>query len=120
MIEHVRRLVDQAVVRAVDGFYHGFESFLAHLLRHSVQSVFEEARRIRALGHFFMAFLDKVLQLCKEEQRIGLVFLSPAGVGTGVADRSFGNNLYEQRVVVAIILNAYHVKEVSGCLRVRL
>jgi hypothetical protein len=58
-----------------------------------------------------MAFVYKVLKLCKEKQRVCLVALSPAGVGAFMACWSRGVNLYEQRVVVTVVLYAYQVKE---------
>ena len=90
MVEHVRAFVDKAFGRAIGGFDDKFQSLLAHLLGHAVETVAEKACGVRAFGHLAVALLDEVLQLREEQQRIAIVGLAPAGVGARVANRSFG------------------------------
>ena len=66
-----------------------------------------------------MTLVDEVLQLLEEEQRIALIVLSPAGVGTLVTGRPVGDGLHQQGVVVAVYGHAYQIKEVAAGLTLR-
>ncbi len=46
VVQHVRTLLDEALVGSVDGFDDGLQRFFSYLLRHAVQSVPEKAGRV--------------------------------------------------------------------------
>src|SRR5574344_1840174 len=109
MIKHIGSFINKSVVCAVYSFNNGFQSFFTNFLSHSVQTITKKRSGVGAFRHFFMTFLNEILKFGKEEQRIRLIFFSPAGISTFVTSRSFGMNANEQRVIVAIVLDAYQM-----------
>ena len=110
VIEHIRTLIDQAVVGAVGGLDDQLKSLLTYLLRHAVQAVLEQRGGVAALGHLLMTLLDEVLQLAEEEQGIvlamcgiTLVGLAPASVGTCMAYRTCRHGLDQESVLIAVV-----------------
>lgn len=67
MVDHVGTLVDQSAVGAVTCLDDSFESLFAHLLCHTVDTVFEQRGGIAAFGHFLMTNVDEILQESEEE-----------------------------------------------------
>jgi len=116
VVEHIGSLVDEAFIRAVAGLDAGFERLLAHLLGHAVHAVAEQAGGVGALRHLLVALVDEILQLGQEQQRAGLILLAPAGIGAGMAHRAMRRGLDEQRIIVAVYLDAHHIQEVAACL----
>ena len=114
VVEHVGSLVNEAFIRAVAGFQAGFQRFLAHLLGHAVHTIAEQAGGVGPLRHLLVALVDEILQLGKEQQRAGLVHLAPAGISAGVAHRAMRRGLNEQRIVVAIHLDADYIEVVTA------
>ena len=114
MVEHVGGLVNQALVGAIAGFETGFQGFLAHLLGHAVDTVAEKAGSVGPLGHLLMALVDEILQLSEEQQRAGFILLAPAGIGAGVTHRAMRRSLNEQRIIIAIHLDAHHIEEITA------
>ena len=104
VIEHVGSLIYESVVGAVCSLDYSLKSLLAHLLCHTVQSVLEQRRGVRAFGHFLMTLVDEVLQFGEEQQRVGIIGLAPAGVSTEMAGRSGRVHSNQESVVVAIHL----------------
>ena len=114
VVEHIGGLVNEAFIRAVAGFDAGLEGFLAHLLGHAVHTVAEQAGGVGTLRHFLVALVDEILQLGEEQQRAGLIHLAPAGIRAGVAHRAMRRGLNEQRIVIAIHLDAHHIEVVTA------
>ena len=114
VVEHVGGLVNQALVGAIAGFETGFQGFLAHLLGHAVDTIAEKAGGVGPLGHLLVALVDEVLQLSEEEQRAGLILLAPAGIRAGVAHRAMRRGLNEQRIIIAIHLDAHHIQKITA------
>ena len=63
----VGTLVNQSAVGAVTCLDDSFESLFAHLLCHTVDTVFEQRGGIAAFGHFLMTNVDEILQESEEE-----------------------------------------------------
>ena len=114
VIEQIAAFIHQAFVAATHSFDDRFQSFFAHLLRHAIQSVAEKACGIRTFRHFLVSMLYEVLELGEEKQGIGFVLLAPAGFCARVANRAVGMSLHEERIAVAIGLDAYKVQKVAA------
>ena len=116
VINHVRAFIDEALVCTVHRFDDRFQSFFAHFLCHAVQTVLEQTGGVRAFRHFAVSFLDEILQLGEEQQRVHPVLFAPAGVGAGVAYRAHRVYTDEQCVLIAVVFNGNYVQEVSAFL----
>ncbi len=114
MIEHVRTFVDHALIAAVGGFDDQFQRFLTHFLGHTVETVAEKTGGITALWHFFMTLLDKILQFGEKKERIALVGLFPAGVGTFVTDGTGGVYPHQKGVIVTVGFDVDQFQKISG------
>ena len=68
VVKHVATLVNKLLLGAVCRLHNGLYCFLAHLLAHLVHPFLKQFGGIAALGHFLIAFLNKVLQFCEESQ----------------------------------------------------
>lgn len=113
VIEDICTLVDEVLIVASGGTNDAFDGFLAQFLGNFVGAFFKEAGGVATLRHLLMSFVDEVLEFFEEHDVVGLVGLSPAGVGAGVAYGAVGVNLYEKRVVVAIFGYGDDVEEIA-------
>ena len=127
MVEHVGRLIDELVISTVGRLNDGLQGLLAHLLRHLVHAVAEQASGVAAFRHLLVTLLNEVLKLTEEGHGAILqgrtlqhsVCLAPARVGAGVTGGAMGMDLDQQRVIVAVSGNAYQVEIVATGLTLR-
>ena len=118
MVNHVRSLVDKAVVSTIGSLDDGLNSLFAHLLCHAVDASLEERCGVRPLGHLGIALGNEVLQVAEEHDGL-VVHITPAGVSACMAHGAHGIDHDEQRVAVAILLDGNHVEEVSALFALR-
>ena len=113
VIHQVGSLIDEMLVGAVRSLNDRLHSFLAHFLRHLVHALAEEACRVTAFRHLLVALVDKVLKLREEENRVQLILLRPTSIGAEVAHGAIGMNLDEERVVIAVFLDADEMEVIA-------
>ena len=70
VIEHIRTLVGQLLLRACAGLDNSLKGFFTHLLCDTLHTILKQFCRITPLWHLLMPLVDKVLQLLQEQQGI--------------------------------------------------
>ena len=113
MINQVGSFIDQTFVCSIRSFDHCFDSFLTYFLSDLVDSGFEQAGGVRTLGHFFVTFVNEILQCFQEHNRF-FVFLTPASICACMTNRTCRICLDQQGIVVTIRFDRYHMKEVAA------